>query len=261
MTHTAGQTRSTTAVVLIALAAALSAAFLAALGVWQVQRLFWKLDLIERVEQRLDASPIAAPHPDTLRGSTPAASEYLKVRSTGRFLHDKETHVQAVTDLGAGHWVLTPLQTAEGFTVLVNRGFVSPDPRDPATRREGQTEGETTVTGLVRMSEPEGAFLRTNDPSADRWHSRDVSAIASARGLTDAAPYFIDADATPNPGGWPVGGLTKVAFSNNHLVYAVTWFTLALMALGGGGYVVHDWRRRKRRATKAARNDLLASAR
>ena len=181
-----------------------------ALGTWQVQRLFWKLDLIERVEQRLGASPVHAPGPNAWAGMTSAASEYLKVRATGRFLNDKETHVQAVTDLGAGHWVLTPLQTAEGFTVLVNRGFVSPDRRDPETRLEGQITGETTVTGLVRITEPDGAFLRTNDPAADRWHSRDVSAIASARELTDAAPYFIDADATPNPGGWPVGGLMFV---------------------------------------------------
>ncbi|AHB47902.1 hypothetical protein W911_05140 [Hyphomicrobium nitrativorans NL23] len=260
MTRAPGQTRSTTAVVLIALAAALSAALLAALGVWQVQRLFWKLDLIERVEQRLGADAVTAPGPEAWSGMTPAASEYLKVRLTGRFLHDKETRVQAVTDLGAGHWVLTPLQTAQGFTVLVNRGFVSPDRRDPETRREGQIAGETTVTGLIRRTEPDGAFLRANDPTADRWHSRDVAAIASARGLTEAAPYFVDADATPNPGGWPVGGLTKVAFSNNHLVYAVTWFTLALMALAGGGYVVHDWRRHKRRVSAGAHTYPLASA-
>jgi surfeit locus 1 family protein len=85
------------------------------------------------------------------------------------------------------------------------------------------------VTGLLRLTEPKGGFLRANDPAADRWYSRDVEAMAAARGLTDTAPYFIDADATPNPGGLPVGGLTVVAFRNSHLVYALTWFALALM--------------------------------
>ena len=166
--------------------------------------------------------------------------------------------MQAVTDLGGGHWVMTPLETTQGFIVLVNRGFVSPDRREPATRTAGQVPGETTVTGLLRLTEPGGAFLRANDPTANRWHSRDVAAIASARQLDKTAPYFVDADVAPNPGGWPVGGLTKVAFSNNHLVYAVTWFTLALMALAAGGYVLYDWRRRKRR-TAEGRQDLLPS--
>ncbi len=262
MTQTPGQTRSTTTVVLIALAAVVSAALLGALGVWQVQRLFWKLDLIERVEQRLGAEAVTAPGPEAWSSLTASANEYLKVRLTGRFLHDKETRVQAVTDFGAGHWVLTPLKSAQGgFTVLVNRGFVSPNRRDPETRAEGQISGETTVTGLLRLTEPAGAFLRNNDPTADLWYSRDVAAIGSARGLGSAtAPFFVDADATTNPGGWPVGGLTKVAFSNNHLVYAVTWFTLALMALAGGGYVVHDWRRQKRRAHSPGQINLLTSA-
>lgn len=246
MTRAPAQTRSAGAVILIVIAALASAALLGALGVWQVKRLAWKLDLIDRVEHRLAADPVAAPGPGAWSGVTPAASEYLKVRVTGRFLHDKETLVQAVTDLGSGHWVLTPLKTADGFTLLVNRGFVTPERRDPALRGVGQTAGNTTVVGLLRLTEPDGAFLRANDPAGDRWYSRDVAAIAAARGLGETAPYFVDADASPNPGGWPVSGLTRVQFSNSHLVYAVTWFTLALMAFGAGCYVAFDWLRRRR---------------
>ncbi|MCA3579738.1 MAG: SURF1 family protein, partial [Bradyrhizobium sp.] len=89
-----------------------------------------------------------------------------------------------------------------------------------------------SVTGLLRMSEPKGGFLRSNDPAAGRWYSRDVAAIAATRGLSQVAPYFIDADATPNPGGTPLGGLTIVRFPNNHLIYALTWFALAFMLAG-----------------------------
>jgi len=240
-------------VISILIAAVASATLFGALGVWQVKRLSWKLDLIERVDRRIGAEPVAAPAHDAWGSLTAASSEYQPVRISGRFLHDRETLVQAVGDLGRGYWVLTPLKSTQGFTVLVNRGFVAPDRRDPATRAQGALGGDVTVTGLLRLPEPGGAFLRKNDPAANRWYSRDVAAIASARGLGETAPYFIDADASPNPGGWPVGGLTRVTFTNNHLVYAVTWFTLSLMALAGGFYVLSDWRRRRRPA--AAQSD------
>ena len=201
-----------------------------ALGIWQVQRRAWKLDLIERVEAGTRAAPIPAPGPAQWPGLDVRGSEYRRVAATGRFLHDRETLVQAVTVRGAGFWVLTPLRTAHG-TIMINRGFVPSDRRDPASRAAGQLGGSVTVTGLIRATEPKGGFLRTNDPARRRWYSRDVAAIAAAQGVGPAAPFFIDADATPNPGGWPVGGLTVLRFNNNHLVYAVTWFALAGISL------------------------------
>ncbi len=210
---------------LIALALAATIGFVA-LGVWQVERRAWKLDLIAQVEAGTRAAPLVVPRP----GVDAQASEYRRVTATGSFLHDRETLVQALTERGAGFWVLTPLRTPRGV-VLINRGFVLPERRDPATRATGQAAGPVTVTGLLRASEPKGGFLRTNDPAGDRWYSRDVPAIAAARGIGRAAPFFIDADATPNPGGWPVGGLTVLRFNNNHLVYALTWFGLAGISL------------------------------
>ena len=207
----------------VALCLALAAAF-AALGIWQVERRAWKLDLIARVEARLEAAP-----------ATPPATwtddlAYTRVRAHGTFLQDRETLVQALTERGAGWWVLTPLRTPHGV-ILVNRGFVPPE------RRAAPPTGRVTVTGLLRASEPGGGFLRSNDPAAGRWYSRDVAAIAAARGLGEAAPFFLDADATPNPGGYPIGGLTVVAFRNNHLAYALTWFGLAALSLFGSGLV------------------------
>jgi surfeit locus 1 family protein len=207
-------------------------AVLMALGVWQLERRAWKLDLIARADQRVHAPPVALPGPATWPNVTAEQDEYRHVSASGRYLNDRETYVQAVTDLGAGFWVLTPFRTDRGFTVLVNRGFVSPERRDPATRAAGRITGGTTVTGLLRITEPKGGFLRTNDPMHDRWYSRDVAAIAAARGLPGAAPYFIDAAAGPNPDAWPRAGLTVIAFPNNHLVYAITWFGLAFTLIG-----------------------------
>ena len=151
------------------------------LGVWQVDRLAWKRDLIARVEARIHASPVSLPP----RSAWPALdlhdAEYRRVQARGHFLHGHETLVDALTALGEGYWVLTPLQTGDGV-VLVNRGFVPREQRLPATRRAGQVQGEVTVTGLLRRPEPEGRVLRANVPAEDRWYSRDVAAIAAARG-------------------------------------------------------------------------------
>nr|WP_244424808.1 SURF1 family protein [Methylobacterium nodulans] len=209
------------------------AAGLAGLGIWQLQRRAWKLDLIARVEQRVHAAPVPAPARADWARVTASGDEYRRVRITGRFLNDRETLVQALTALGAGYWVVTPLQQADGTIVLVNRGFVPPALREPGTRRRSEAAGTITVVGLLRLSEPKGGFLRRNDPEAGRWYSRDTAMIAAARGLPDAAPYFVDADDLGGAGGWPRAGLTIVRFPNNHLLYAAVWFTLALMVLAG----------------------------
>ena len=221
----------------------LFAAFVA-LGVWQVQRLAWKTELIAQVDARIHAEAVPAPGPEAWPTVSRERDQYRRVVVRGVFLHDRETRVQAVTDLGGGAWVVTPMRTDRGFTVLVNRGFVPPERRDPATRAAGQVSGPQTVVGLLRITEPGGGFLRRNDPDADRWFSRDVAAIAEARGLYDAAPYFIDADATADPGGWPRGGLTVIRFANSHLVYALTWFGMAALTLVGFGVFVRERRRR-----------------
>ena len=224
--------RSRGSFVAILVAGALCVAALLGLGTWQVHRLSWKLDLIARVDARVHAVPVAPPRPALWPRIVVERDEYLHITARGHYLAGDDTLVQAVTDLGPGFWVMTPFRTEDGFTVLVDRGFVPQDRRDPAARASGEIEGETTVTGLLRMTEPGGGFLRSNDAADDRWYSRDVAAIAAKRGLGPVAPYFIDADATPNAGGLPVGGLTIVAFPNNHLVYAITWYALAAMLVG-----------------------------
>jgi surfeit locus 1 family protein len=212
----------------------LGVVLLTALGLWQVQRLGWKRDLVERVEQRVHATPVAAPDEASF---DPRADEYRAVTLRGEFLHDRETLVLAATKFGGGFWVLTPLRTDGGPgtapVILVNRGFV-PTARK-ASRDWSRPSGIVTLSGLLRLTEPGGGFLRDNRPADDRWYSRDVAAISRARGLSDVAPYFVDAaSVAPPPANGPVGGLTVVRFSDNHLQYALTWFTLALLLAVGG---------------------------
>jgi surfeit locus 1 family protein len=255
--------------VLVALAVigALLFASFVALGSWQVQRLGWKRDLIARVDARAHAAPASLPSRADWPRVNAADDEYRRVTATGTYRHDLETLVQAVTELGSGFWVMTPFALSDGGTVLVNRGFVSPERRERASRAANEPAGIATVTGLLRISQPKGAFLKTNDAAADRWYSRDVAAIAAARGLSDAAPFFIDADAPGNKGParggdaelaearliasrqadavWPIGGMTIITFPNSHLVYAVTWYALALMVVVAAWFVRRDARRQR----------------
>lgn len=207
----------------MAAAAGIAVLILGLLGIWQVQRLAWKSDLIARVEARLAAPAVAAPAPAAWAGLDHEGAEYRRVTVSGRFGRGDELLVQAVTERGPGFWVMTPLVTDQGWIVLVNRGFVAADRRDDRPL----PQGPQTVTGLLRLSQPGGAFLRANDPAAGRWYSRDTAAMAATLGLRQVAPYFIDADADAAGPGQPVGGLTVVVFRNPHLAYALTWFVMA----------------------------------
>jgi surfeit locus 1 family protein len=243
-----GKPRSTLGLVIWVLLLLLLTILLMGLGTWQVERLHWKLDLIAKVDSRVHAPAVPAPGPAQWADINADNAEYKHVQASGTFLNDKETQVYASTELGPGYWVLTPLKQADGTIVIINRGFVPTEKRQPTTRPEGQIGGETTVAGLLRISEPKGTLMRSNVPAEERWYSRDVTAIAEARNLQNVAPYFIDADDTKNPGGLPVGGLTQIVFHNSHLVYAITWYGLAAMTLGLAVFLVYFERKRAKAA-------------
>ena len=207
---------------------ALATALFLALGTWQLYRMQWKHALIARVNERAHAAPVAVPPRAAWPTLTADNAEYLRVQAAGEFLLDRSTLVQASTEHGLGYWVMTPLRTAQGDIILVNRGFV------PSLKYDsGSGTLPAQVTGLLRLNQAGGGFLRPNDAAANRWYSRDIPAIAAARGLGPVAPFFIDADAAPAAGaGQPIGGLTVIKFNDHHLVYAFTWYALALMIIG-----------------------------
>ena len=237
------QPRSAFARRVLAVLAVLLIVLFAGLGTWQVLRLQWKLDLIARVNARVHAAPVAAPPAAQWAQVTKDSHEYRRVQLSGHYLYEFTTPVQALSSLGAGFWLLTPMCTAEGQLVFINRGFI-PAAENRAGRYPARRAGASPcaapgdpvqVTGLLRINEPGGGFLRDNDPAGNRWYSRDVAAIGAARGLANVAPYFVDAAKDQDPKGAPeraVGGLTVISFQNNHLVYALTWYALALMVAG-----------------------------
>jgi surfeit locus 1 family protein len=214
--------------------------------------LHWKLGLIHDVAMRVRAPPVVAPGAPQWPKIAGGQQQYLHVSLHGEFLDGEQTLVHGSSADGYGFWVLAPLRTDRGFIVLVNLGFIPADfPGSPKYAQVKPPAGEVTLTGLLRSSEPRGGFLRPNRPTDDQWYSRDVAAIASAKGLpiNDVAPYFVDADATHSRSGtssWPHAGLTVIQFPNNHLGYLITWYLLALMVAGGFLYVAREeWRVRR----------------
>jgi surfeit locus 1 family protein len=213
---------------LVGLTAATLAAFalLAGLGVWQLQRLAWKQGLIAEIESRTKADPISLDRALALarEGRDPS---YYRVAVEGRFEHAKELYLYAISEGRVGWHVITPLDTASGETVLIDRGFVPDALKSPASRPKGELGGSVSVTGIVRMPEAQGSFTPDNEIAANRWFWRDLAAMAGATGAPNVAPFYLEAEKSDVPGGWPEGGQTRLELPNTHLQYALTWFLLA----------------------------------
>ncbi|UMY19016.1 SURF1 family protein [Methylobacterium organophilum] len=210
-------------------------AILLGLGFWQLARKGEKEALIARIVERTRAAPVPPP---PFEAWDAKADEFRHVAAEGVLLNDRETLVHGLAPGDTpgralqGYYVITPLQRADGSVILVNRGIVPTELKNPEDRKAGQIAGETRVSGMLRASEPRGLFVPAPDPARGEWFNRDIAGIAAARGLDRVAPYMIEADATANPGGWPRGGQLRVDLPNNHLQYAFTWFGIAACLVG-----------------------------
>lgn len=204
---------------------------LLALGTWQVQRLYWKEGLIQTIDQRTHSVPL--PLAEVEREFTSTGDvDYTPVTVTGTFLHQGERHFFSTWEGASGFDVVTPLQLEDGRFVLINRGFVPYDLKDAGKRPQGQVTGKVTVTGLARnplLAKP-SMMLPDNDLQKNIFYWKDRDTMAASAGLPAGAglvPFLIDANAAPNPGGLPVGGVTIIDLPNSHLQYAFTWYGLA----------------------------------
>jgi surfeit locus 1 family protein len=204
-----------------------SLVLLIGLGIWQVQRLHWKEGLIAQRDAAVVAAPVAPPR--TLAEAK--ALEFQHIVAEGTFENDKELFLAASSDEGeSGYQVVTPFVLTDGRAMLVNRGFIPLALKDRAKRQAGELSALQRVVGLMRVppTTKPSFFLPDNRPDINLWFWVDLPAMAKQDGIADAAPFYVDADKTPNPGGWPKGGVTRLDLPNNHLQYAITWFSLAV---------------------------------
>jgi surfeit locus 1 family protein len=217
---------------LVGLTALMLAAFavLIGLGVWQLKRLHWKEGLIAEIETRTKGEPIGLDQAIAIAraGRDPS---YYRVKVEGRFDHTKELYLYAVSEGRAGWHVITPFRTEDDEVVLIDRGFVPDELRNPASRAKGELDGMVAVTGIVRVPEAQGTFTPDNEVGANRWFWRDLQAMARSIGAAEVAPFYLEAEKSDVPGGWPEGGQTRLDLPNNHLQYALTWFLLAACLL------------------------------
>jgi surfeit locus 1 family protein len=212
---------------------------LLSLGTWQVERLHWKENLIADIATRSQIPPLdiaAVPQDADL-----SSLEYRKAIVTGQFMHLHEFHVIAISlDGQGGYHILTPFLLDDGRYLLVNRGWVPYDKKTPDTREVGQIADKVTLSGIVRL--PHAGWLQPNNNSdTNIWYSQDLSAMAHKMGIEEFMPILLDVDSTPNKGGYPIGGQTRVEIPNNHLGYALTWFGLAIAL--ACIYFISSWKR------------------
>ena len=244
-------------------------AALIALGIWQIQRLHWKEALIARIHTGLATKPVSIGEAYGDAADVDASfhvdqADYRRIVIRGKFENNKEILFFATDANGAPvYHVVTPFYVSDlwdfwrcsvcpvinrngtmqliagrqlfhhrGGTVLVDRGIIPMSLADPTSRKLGQLEGERTITGVLRKPDPPNWFTPPSDIVRRIVHTRDPKTLVTAFGWKNYFPMFLEADATPNPGGWPKGGQTVVNVPNNHLQYAITWFGLAAAMLG-----------------------------
>ena len=220
------------------------------LGNWQIERREEKHALIGKVEDRIKASPVTLE--DVIKRRDGGDDiEYLRVRVVGVFDHAKERYLFATFKGMKGWHVYTPFKLAGGMVVFVNRGFVPDALKSPVTRKEGQVSGVTKVTGLVRKAGRRGYFDADNDVVRNIWYWRDlkhmVASVFSTGGIY-VYPFFVEAEASPDGVQWPMGGVTRLAFPDNHFQYALTWYGLAITILAVYGFFLRNWLMQRRSA-------------
>jgi surfeit locus 1 family protein len=218
--------------------AAVGVTILIGLGLWQLDRRVWKQNLVLTLNTRLARAPEDLPPRASWPRLLAEGNEFARVTFPAEFLDGQEALVYTAgsplrPDIkGPGYWVIAPAQLAGGSIVLVNRGFVPLEAKDPATRVAGNSRGTIEIVGVMRWPETRGLFTPADDVKGNVWYLRDPEAIAAAKKWASAAPFYIDQEAPVPAGGWPKPGKLVVALPDNHLQYAITWFGLALALAG-----------------------------
>ena len=213
-------------------------AVLIGLGIWQLDRKVGKENLIATLDTRLARAPADLPPREDWARLTPGKDEYTRVKFPAEFLPREEALVYTAGSAfrpdvqGPGYWVFAPARLAGGSTVVVDRGFVPPDRKDPATRAQGTPLGSIDIVGVMRWPEARGMFTPDDDPKTNVWYLRDQNAMAATKKWEAPAPFYIEQESPVPPGGLPKPGKLIVSLPDDHLQYALTWFGLALGLAG-----------------------------
>jgi surfeit locus 1 family protein len=207
-------------------------AVLLSLGVWQMQRLSWKEAVLADIDVRIVAVPVALPEtPD------PERDRYLPVVATGQILAEELDVLVSIKHVGPGFRVISPFLTEDGRRIMVDRGFVSEIDKDTA-----RPAIQVTLIGNLHWPNEVDGFTPAPDLGRNIWFARDVDAMATAL-ETEPLLLILRETSENDPSVSPLP-VTTVGISNDHLNYAITWFSLAALWLGMTLYLL--WRIRQR---------------
>jgi len=225
------------------------------LGLWQLQRRAEKHALISALTERLAAAPVPLPPPSQWRALTQRADEFRRVTFTATYAREPDAMVYSAGSAvredvaGPGTWAFLPAKLASGETVVINTGFVENTMQDRGVedRAVARFAGDqpVTLTGYLRFPESAGTLTPTANTAKRLWFVRDVGAMAQAlswgQEKRDVAPFYIDLESPVPPNGIPKPGPLVVHLKDDHLQYAITWFTLAFAVVIAFGIW---WKRR-----------------
>lgn len=210
----------------------LGTAILLALGVWQVQRLQWKQDVLARIEERIAAPPGALPE-----APQPEADRYRPVEVSGRFAGPSLRVLASERGLGPGFHVIAAFETDTGRRVMVDRGFV------PDSRADDVAPGGTArITGNLHWPREVDSFTPEPDAGRNLWFARDVPSMAAA--LETEEVLIVARRSVPAAPPLRPAPVSTAGIPNNHLEYAITWFSLALVWVGMTAFWL--WRIRRK---------------
>jgi len=210
------------------------AVILAGLGNWQLQRMAWKNAILADISARMQATPSAIPaNPD------PDVDNYRRVQIRG-ILDGPELHVLITRNPdGPGFRVIQKLNTETHGDIMIDLGTVPEAAKN--TSREG---GEVLIEGNLIWPDETDGYTPDADQVKNIWFARDVALMAEA---LETAPIMVVASATDpqlEPRPWQVG----INIPNDHLQYAITWFSLMVVWLVMTGYLLWQVKRDDKKA-------------
>ena len=184
------------------------------LGKWQLDRLDWKQAVLADISARISALPVPVP-----LNPSPDQDKYLPVKAYGK-IHAKQIRILSSQKIiGAGYRIISPFES-EGRRLLLDRGFLKIEDKLPE-----QTTSFRTVNGNLHWPQEVDAFTPKADFENNIWFARDVPALADA--LNTDPILIVASDISPSNGQITPLAVDTKGIPNDHLQYAITWFSLA----------------------------------
>jgi len=211
------------------------------LGVWQLQRRLEKHALIAALTERLATAPVPLPEVAQWPKLDPARDEFRRVAFTATYARAPDAMVYSAGSAvrgdiaGPGTWAFLPARIASGETVAINTGFVenTMQQREVEDRAVAKlvTGQPVMLTGYLRFPERPGLLTPAENRDRRLWFVRDTGAMASALGWGNVAPFYIDLETPVPANGVPKPGPLTVHLRDEHMQYAITWFSLAVVVV------------------------------